>query len=421
MPARHKYRVLYLDTAPTVGGSVISLYQLLRKLDRTRYDPVVVAYAPHAYIQEFRALGADVIEWDVYASQSTLIHRSTWASGAKESAPARWLRSAAWGSRLYHTLGFVALLLRSVWPRARALRRLIAEKHIDLVHTNIRVGHDREGIIAARMAGVPCVCHVRHHERLNVYDRRLAEAVDALIYISEAVQRSHLEAGVDRQTGRVVYNGLEISEFDHAIDAERDGRDFALSGDDLAVGIVGRLERWKGHEVFLRAMAEVVKTVPEARGVAVGDMVPHDPDYRSELLALRDELGLADRVFFSGFRPDISAVMSALDVLVLASTRPEPFGRVLIEAMAAGKPVVATDAGAAREIMEDGVQGVLVPPGDVTSLAHAIERILTCPDLAVAMGQKGRARVRERFTVQQYVDGVQAVYRDVLGSREREA
>lgn len=291
MPARHKYRVLYLDTAPTVGGSVISLYQLLRKLDRTRYAPVVVAYAPHAYIQEFRALGADVIEWDVYASQSTPTHRSACASGAKGSAPVRWLRSAAWGSRLYHTLGFVALLLRSVWPRARALRRLIAEKHIDLVHTNIRVGHDREGIIAARMAGVPCVCHVRHHERLNVYDRRLAEAVDALIYISEAVQRSHLEAGVDRQKGRVVYNGLDISEFDHAVDAERDGRGFDLTGDDLAVGIVGRLERWKGHEVFLRAMAEVVNTVPEARGVAVGDMVPHDPDYRSELLALRDELG----------------------------------------------------------------------------------------------------------------------------------
>jgi mannosyltransferase len=83
--------------------------------------------------------------------------------------------------------------------------------------------------------------------------------------------------------------------------------------------------------------------------------------------------------------------------------------------------VVATDAGAAREIMDDGVQGVLVPPGDVTALARAITRILTRPDLAATMGQEGRARVRERFTVQEYVDGVQAVYREVLGSREREA
>ena len=414
MPARSKYRVLYLDTAPTVGGSVISLYQLLRKLDRTRYEPVIVAYAPHAYTQEFRALGADVIEWDVHASQSTPTHRSAWANGAKESTPVRWLRSAAWGSRLYHTLGFVALLLRSVWPRARALRRIIADKHIDLVHTNIRVGHDREGIIAARMAGVPCVCHIRHFEKLNCFDSKLAGLADSFIYISEAVQRSHLEAGVPHAKGRVVYNGLDMSAFAGALDLPCGRKSLGLSSEDLAVGIVGRLERWKGHEVFLRAMAEVVNIVPEARGIIVGDPVPHDPDYRSELLALRDELGLGDRVLFSGFRPDIPAIMSALDILVLASSSPEPFGRVLIEAMAAGKPVVATDAGATREIIEEGIQGILVPPGDVQTLSRAIVRILTHGNLATAMGRKGQARVGEKFSVQQCVDGVQAVYHELL-------
>jgi len=106
--------------------------------------------------------------------------------------------------------------------------------------------------------------------------------------------------------------------------------------------------------------------------------------------------------------------MSALDVLVLASTSPEPFGRVLIEAMAAGKPVVATDAGAVREIMTDGVHGLLVPQGDVQALARAIVDVLTDRDLAAAMGQEGQRRATERFGVQQYVDGVEAVYRDLL-------
>ena len=411
------YRVLYLDTAPTVGGSVISLYQLLAKLDRVRYEPVVVVYTPHAYVPRFRALGADVIVWDVYGERGTRDRRPAWIGGARESRPVRWLRSMGWGSKLYHMLGFVLLLIRSVWPRARALRRVIVEKRIDLVHTNIRVGHDREGIVAARMAGVPCVCHVRHFERLNWYDKKLAGMAATLIYISEAVQRSHLEAGVARQKGQVIYNGLDISGFASMKRAQYSKFPLNQTGDDLAVGIVGRLERWKGHEVFLRAMPEVIDAVPGAKGIIVGDAVPHEPDYRNELLMLRDELGLADRVLFSGFRPDIASVMSALDVLVLASSSPEPFGRVLIEAMAAGKPVVATDAGATREIVEDGVQGVLVPPGDAKALAHAIVHILAHPDLAAAMGREGRARVRDRFNAQQYVDGVQAVYCDVLGSQ----
>jgi glycosyltransferase involved in cell wall biosynthesis len=177
---------------------------------------------------------------------------------------------------------------------------------------------------------------------------------------------------------------------------------------------VGRLDRWKGQEVFLRAMALVKDAVPNVRGIVIGDPVPYDPDYGNLLPALCDELGLSKHVIFSEFRQDMPTVMSALDVLVLASISPEPFGRVLIEAMAAGRPVVATDAGAVREIVEDGVHGLLVPPGDVQALAGAIVHILTHRDLAVAMGQEGQARVRERFDVQRYVDGVQAVYRDLL-------
>jgi glycosyltransferase involved in cell wall biosynthesis len=131
-------------------------------------------------------------------------------------------------------------------------------------------------------------------------------------------------------------------------------------------------------------------------------------------LALRQELGLSDHVAFHAFRQDVPALMSALDVLVLPSTSPEPFGRVLIEAMAAGKPVVATDAGATSEIIDDGEQGLLVSANDAEAMADAIARLLLDPCLAKAMGQKGRHKVEARFTAQHYVDGVQAVYREVL-------
>ena len=406
-----KRRVLYVDTAPTAGGSVISLYELLRGLDRSRYEPIVLVYTPHAYVDRLLALGLDVVVWNVHAAQD---YRPAWVTEAREFAPVHWLRQRAWGSTVYHAVGFTVMLGRRVWPRARALRRIVDQKRIELLHTNIRVGHDREGILAAKMAGIPCVCHIRDFEQLNWFDEKLAGMVDSFIYISEAVQRSHLQAGISRGKGRVVYNAVDTTAFSGVLDTARQRRGLDLADDDLAVGMVGRLERWKGQEVFLRAMALVRHRMPNAKGVVIGDPVPYDMDYGNTLLALRHELGLSDQVVFSSFRQDMPAVMSALDVLVLASTSPEPFGRVLIEAMAAAKPVVATDSGAVREIVEDRVHGLLVPPGDVQALAGAMVHILTHRDLAAAMGRKGQARVREHFSVQQYVEGVQVVYRDLL-------
>jgi glycosyltransferase involved in cell wall biosynthesis len=412
MTTGKKYRLLFVDTAPSAGGSVVSLYELLRNLDRSVFEPVVVTYAPHAYVERFRALGLDVIVWNVYDQRN---HRLAWVKEARGSGFLRWLRRLPWGERLYHGLGFLMLLGRRVWPRARALRDVIRQEDIALVHTNIRVGHDREGILAARMAGIPCVAHIRDFEQLNWFDRWLARRVEAFIYISKAIQRCHLQAGVSRSKGHVVYNAVDNAAFAGPFDRLGMRTGLGLEADDLAVGLVARLERWKGHEVFLRAMALVKETVPQARGIVIGDAVPYDLDYGPSLVALRDELGLSGQVIFSPFQQDMPATMAALDLLVLASTSPEPFGRVLIEAMAAGKPVIATDAGAAQEIITHGVHGLLVPPGDVQALANAVVQILTQPTMAREMGQKGRTRARQEFGVRRYVDSVQGVYHELLG------
>jgi len=414
MPARH--RILYLETSPSVGGGVISLYELLKGLDRTAYDPVVVTYTAYEYVDRFRAVGADVVVLDVYGQPE---YRPGWVKPVRESGAGRWLQQTSWGRSLYHGFGSAMLFARCIWPRAMSLRRIIDEMQVELVHTNAHVTHEREGIIAARLAGRPCVCHVRAFERLGWLDRRLADLATRFIYISKAVQQSHLESGVPCQRGRVVYNGLDVPAFVGALNAAEGRASLALTADDLAVGIVGRLDDWKGQEVFLRAMRRIKDAVPQAKGVVVGDPAPNKLAYRDALLALRNELGLVDTVAFKPFQMDVPVVMSALDVLVLASTSPEPFGRVLIEAMAAGKPVVATDAGASREIIDDGVQGLLVPPRDAEALARSVVYLLTHRDAAAAMGRKGQARVDERFGSQQYVEGVQAVYRELLEGTAR--
>jgi len=403
--------VLYLDTALAVGGGAVSLYELIQRLDRNCYEPIVVSYADHGYVDRFRALGAEVMVWNV---QNLPDHRPQWVGSARDSRAAQWLRTRHWGSTLYHGTGMAMLVGRRLWPRARALGCIIRERKVKLVHTNIRVGHDREGIMAAWLTGVPCVCHIRDFEQLGWFDRWLARIVTRFIYISEAVQKSHLASGVPRQKGLIIYNGLDVSAFASAVDSDKARASFHLSPCDAVVGIVGRLDTWKGHSVFLQAMTRVRDELPAAKGIIVGDAPPEQPKFREELLALSDKLGLSESLIFSPFRMDVPTIMSSLDVLVLASTSPEPFGRVLIEAMAAGKPVVVTDAGAAREIISDGVQGILVAPGDAEAMARAIIYLLTHRDAALLMGQRGQDRVRERFGMQQYVDSVQSVYRELL-------
>lgn len=407
-----KYRVLYIDAAPDVGGSVVSLHELLKGLDRARYEPTVVTYAPHRYVDKFRALGAETIVWDVYNMPD---HRPAWVSPVRQSGLTQKLRKSTWGSRLYHGCGFGVFFVRRLLPRARALQRIITEKRIDLVHTNCLMSHDREGIMAAKLANRPCVSHIRDFEQWGWFERQLAQAVSRFIYISKAVQKHYMELGVPCTKGCVIYNGLDTLAFTNALNTIKGRQSLGITQNDLAVGIVGRLDSWKGHEIFLRAMALIREMVPKAKGIIVGDPPPNKPQYLEMLLSLRDQLGLKDCTIFSGFRMDVPVVMSALDVVVLASTSPEPFGRVLIEAMAAGKPVVAADAGAVREIVENGVQGLIVPTGDALALAHAVAHLLIHRDLAMTMGQQGQARVREKFSLQQYVNGVQLVYRELLG------
>jgi len=372
---------------------------------------VVVTYTGHAYVERFREVGAEVIVWNVYEGPD---HRPAWVGSMRSSAPMERLRHASWGRGIYHGLGLGVWLIRRGLPRARLLARIARQRDVRLIHTNIRVGHDREGILAARVAGLPCLCHIRHPERLGWFDGRLAGTVNQFAYISQAVRKSHLQSGVPAKKGRIVYNGLDVAAFERAMDAVGGRASLDLGADALVVGMVGRLDTWKGHEVFLRAMAKVKGAIPAARGIVVGDPPPDRPSYRDDLQIVRDELGLTNTVGFWPFRMDVPVVMSALNVLVLASTSPEPFGRVLIEAMAAGKPVVVADSGAAREILEDGAQGLLVPPGDAEALAAAVTRLLAEPQLARAMGQRGQTRVQERFGVRQYVEGVQAIYAELL-------
>ncbi|MGC4083749.1 MAG: glycosyltransferase family 4 protein [Vicinamibacterales bacterium] len=182
------------------------------------------------------------------------------------------------------------------------------------------------------------------------------------------------------------------------VDALR--RQLGLSGKTV-VGLFGRLSPWKGQHVALEALAEL----PDVHLLLVGDALFGETQYEQTLRRRCDDLSLTDRVHFTGFRHDVPQLMKSVDIVVHASTAPEPFGRVIVEGMLARRPVVATRAGGVEEIVRDGETGLLVTPGDPRALASAIRSLLDRHDTANCMVAAARADAERRFTVDAMVQG----------------
>ena len=163
-------------------------------------------------------------------------------------------------------------------------------------------------------------------------------------------------------------------------------------------------------------MAEVIQSQPNTKALIVGapDSTPSNQAYYQKLQQLVSELRLSDHVVFTGFRTDVSSIMAASDIVVHSSSEPEPFGRVVVEALLAGRPVVATAAGGVLDIVEDQVTGLLVPPKNAALMAKAIQQLLQNREQARAIGQRAQQRSKERFSVKRHVTAVQRIYQEVL-------
>jgi glycosyltransferase involved in cell wall biosynthesis len=269
--------------------------------------------------------------------------------------------------------------------------------------------------MAARWARVPAICHLRAMAWRNHFDRWISRWLRGYICISQAVDAHQRKLGGRVAPSWVVYNGLDLAEFDAPADRAALRAEWGLSDDQEVVACVGRLVAWKGQRVLIEALARLATERPKLRGLIVGEAGSGDLDYAQELMLLARSLGIQDRVTFMGFREDIASLLHGVDVLAHTSISPEPFGRVIIEGMAAGAVVIGANAGAVPEIIQDGVTGLLVAPGSVEALAQAIVRVFDHPQEAQAMRQAARQAVEAQFTTARYVRGVEQVYEVIWG------
>lgn len=398
--------VLFIEHSIGVSGSTISLCTLLRRLERRRYDPCVV-FSRAAQQEHLLGSGAPptdsrVIVWR-NGLKSTGIGRAFYRMALRRAQPLRMLLTG-----LLSVLDIVFV----VAPYTLRLYRLARSRRIALVHHNN--GVEPRSVLLARLLRVPLVVYQRGEEWHSRAARALARMVTLYMANSEATKRDLVALGVPPGRIRVIYPPVDLERFNPGVDARRQREEFGVSADQPCFGIFGTLLEWKGHHVFLEAARRVMDEVPKARAFVIGEAPERGRAYREELDRLVDRLGIAERVIFAGFREDVPELMQLLRVVVHASVTPEPFGRVIAEAMAMAKPVVATSAGGPLEIVEDGATGYLVEADDPEGMARAIIRLLTDTPRADRFGRRGHETVVARFSAEAHARMVEQVYAEVL-------
>jgi glycosyltransferase involved in cell wall biosynthesis len=216
---------------------------------------------------------------------------------------------------------------------------------------------------------------------------------DRVLVCSEASAAALIREGGRAECTHVVYHGIDSGRFDLQASVET-SLDAASTSACATIAVFGRVTQWKGQHIAIEMLARI----PELRLLIVGD-TSKDPEYTDALRRRADEIGVAGRVCLLGHRDDVPELLRTVDIVLHTSVDPEPLGRVIVEAMLAGRPVVATNGGGVPEIIEDGVSGMLVPPGDVDALAVAVSALLREPARASAMAEAGRKRARAKFTL----------------------
>src|SRR6266404_5373723 len=346
---------LFIENSVGLSGSTVSLATLLNHLNRNDVVPYVAVSRPEQatfLLQQLREpTDVAVIRPAAGLKGAGWLRRLLGPSGIH----VRGLRRAGW-----KVAGLIDMLIVTL-PYSLRLRRFARGRELVLIHHNN--GFDVGAVFLSLMLGIPLVAYQRGDEWNSLTVRWLATRVTRFIANSVSTRRSLDALGVPPERVRVIYPPVDLESF-IARRSPGEVRDsLGLQAGGPCFGMIGMLLPWKGQTVFLRAAARVLERFPHACVLVVGGPPSGGEGYARELRNLARELGIGDRVIFTGLRSDVADILPVLDIVVHASVDPEPFGRVIIEAMALRRPVVASRAGGPTEIIEDGKTGLLVAPG----------------------------------------------------------
>ncbi len=375
LEARAPLRVLFVITCMPVGGAEMLLVELIRRLDRSRFEPELCC------LKHLGPLG-ELLAGEVSTHTRLLLHKHDFA-----------------------VLG--------------RLTKLMRDRRVDAVIT-VGTGGDKMfwGRLAAWRAGVPVICSALHStglpDHVELPNRLLAPLTDAFIGVAESHGRYLTEhEGCPAHKVRVIPNGVDVRRFRPRWPSRRLREEVGLPEGAPVAGVVAALRPEKNHELFLRSAALVRGEVPEAQFLIVGD-----GPRRQGLEELACAMGLGDVVHFLGSRSDVRELLALFDVLLLTS-KMEANPVSILEAMACEKPVVATRVGSVPETVLDGRTGLLAEAGNAQQVADRTIELLRDRERAAAMGRQGREQVLLHWSIEQMVQGYQDLIADIYASKRQ--
>jgi len=392
-------RILLLDTGNEWGGGTNSMYELLKRLDRERFAVTCCFYKDYRKGKDGRLLSEELADIGIPLIIMPIRKQPLWAKLAKEVARGIF----SWSARLKKRAVLAVEMQWRVKPRVDTLRVLLEEGPFDLLYMNNQPSSNLEGYLAGEAAGLPVVQHCRIEPTLQAGEAAVVNRVATrIICVSQGVADVLAAQHVAENRLRVVYNAIDSRV------ALPEPVELPAAATRPVIGTVGQLTARKGVQHLLQAVGHL-----EAEGVTVSCLILGEGPQRAELEALSARLGLTGQVSFLGFQNQPLAWVQAMDIGVLCSSK-EGLPRVVLEAMLAGKPVVGSDVTGTRELIVNEETGLLYAYGDVPALTAALRRLLADPLLRRAMGEAGRRRVVERFSIEAYVAGVTEVLEECV-------
>jgi len=399
-------KVLFLEASSgqVVGGSLTGMLQLIQGLDRSRFRPIVVLYEDKPIVQTLHAQGIRVRIFSKrrlpkeHQLQDVPVYQK--AKGYPGVTPILW--------NLRATLTFLFETL----PAAFRLSRVFREEAPDLIHVNNGFRGNLDAIVAARLCRIPCIVHCKGFDKHSYIERMLAPGVAAAVCMTMAIEQHCRAQRVRPPEYNVIYDGLDLEAFRPTRDRDDVREELGIDRDAQVVGVVGNIQPWKGQQVLLEALVELHATHPDVVALIVGGPHRSGRGYADELRHFVAANGIEHNVVFTGAREDVGDLMNAMDVVAHTSVRGEPFGRVIIEGMCVGRPVVATRAGGVPEFVADGRNGLLVPAGDAHALAGVLGRLFDDRDLRERLSKGALESVRD-FAVEHHVAEISRVYERV--------
>ncbi len=403
MSKQQPKRILYVENGIGYGGAIICLRHLVRHLDRSQYYPMVVTGRNNPQYQEIarEALWKHIPDRHI---DIVGLRKSFGNIAILDKTPGLRFVADQVIARLDDLCNFLPFFLQLLWTAWRF--------KAELIHANNEPLCNRAALIIGKVLHIPVVCHVRGDQDGSKLMRWAYSLPDHFVSVSNWVASGMInKLNIPAEKISVIYDGIALEKIDIQADGNKFRQQFNIAADAFVVGLVGLLIPWKGQELFLDAAHKLKGKIPNLKMLIIGGTPDDCIGFENQLKQRVIDENLSDIVVFTGHSSDMDIVYNGLDIVVSASTNPEPLGTMVIECMTIGRPLIGPNHGGAAEMIEDKKTGWLFEARSADSLANQIITIYQNPEHMKQVGLAAREDALKKFDVKHHVEMITNLYK----------